>query len=166
MDLISVIIGIISLAFFIVPVVYLQMVKKNEKKKFLDNFLLLAQQQQLNISEHDFWNHSYAIGLDDTNKKLFFLKTAGGTEQKISINIKEIEKCVLVNKSRIVDKSKVIDRLELVVTLRNVRQSEKTLEFYDREESMSVNEEVQLIEKWNKLINDRIEPARKLSMAG
>lgn len=166
MDLISALIGIVSLAFFIVPIVYLQIMKKNGRKKFLNNFMLLGRQHQVNISQHDFWNHSYAIGLDETANKLFFLKTAANTEQKISINLSEVEKCKLVNKNRTIDNNKIIDSLELVLTFRNPGMPEKTLEFYDREESMSVNEEVQLIEKWNTLINSRLEQKRRLSMAG
>lgn len=74
MELGEVIFALIALACFIVPVIYLQRKNKQEKKKFLKEFLHLAEQEQLMISAHDFWNHNYAIGLDTNSDKLFYLK--------------------------------------------------------------------------------------------
>lgn len=166
MDILSALIGLGSLAFFIVPIVYLQMVKKKEKKKFQDKFLQLARENNANISILDIWNRSHAIGIDEAGNKLFFLKTGAGTDKKVLIDLAEAEKCKLVNKSRTVDNNKVIDHLELQITFKNPGAPEKVLEFYDREESMSVNEEYHLIEKWEKLISSRLDSKRKLSMAG
>lgn len=108
--------GLAALACFIVPVIYLQRRNWLEKKKFLKEFLQLAGQQQLTISAHDFWNHTFAIGIGTTNDKLFFLKKQGDVDYKVLIDLSEVEKCTLLNINRNVNDSVIIDCLALGFT--------------------------------------------------
>jgi hypothetical protein len=153
MDLGSAIFGLMALACFIVPVIYLQRRSSQERKKFLKEFIQAAEQQQLSISVHDFWNHGYAIGIDTNKHKLFYLVSKEGINQKQIIDLCEAEKCSLINMNRMVNDSKVIDRLALKFSFRNSKLPEKALEFYNKEETMAVNEEFQLAEKWVAIIN-------------
>jgi hypothetical protein len=153
MDLGSAIFGLITLACFIVPIVYLQITKKKEEKRFLKNFLDVAAQQGLVIAQSDFWNHSYAIGIDSKANKLFYLKKHEGVEQKTLVNLAEVVNCKLINVNRNVNDSRVVDHVGLSFTFRNVRMPEQTLAFYNREESMGIGDEIQLSEKW-KAISD------------
>jgi hypothetical protein len=166
MDLGSAIFGIFSLACFIVPVIYLQNVKKKEKKKFLQNFLQLAGQQQLTISQYDCWSHYYGIGIDSSKNKLFYLKKDKETEQKIIIDLSEVEKCFLINKNRNIQGSKVIDQLGLGFSFLHSRLPEKTLVFYNKEESMTVNDELQLSEKWKAIVNANLQVPRRSATKG
>lgn len=165
MEVGEVIFGLLALACFIVPVVYIQRRGRQEKKKFLKEFLQLAQQQELNLTTHDFWNHSYAIGLDPLKNKLFYLKKREGEEQQVVIDLAEIEKCRFINANRTVNGSRVIDRLALGFGFLNSGLPEKNLEFYTKEESMAVHDELALAEKWQELINSHLSGRRKLSLA-
>lgn len=165
MDLGSAIFGIFALACFIVPVIYLQRAKKKERTKFLKGFTDLAEQQQLSISEHDFWNHCFAIGIDTSKNKLFYLKKQKETEQKFLIDLSEVEYCRVNNINRSVNQDKIIERLELVFTFRNSKLPQKALEFYNKDETMALHDELQLIEKWKTNINSRLEVKRKLPLA-
>ena len=51
---------------------------------------------------------------------------------------------------------KVIDKLSLVFTPVDKDRSNISLEFYDADVSMQLVGELQLIERWEKLINDRL----------
>ena len=157
MDLGSAIFGLLAVACFVVPVIYLQMVKKNERKKFLKEFLQLAEQEQLKISAHDFWNHSCAIGIDTNKNKLLFLKKQEGNEQKVIIDLVEVEKCSLINISRNVNDNRVVDRLGLGFTFRNGKHPENSLDFYNKEENLSINDEHTLSEKWKATINEHLQ---------
>ena len=157
MELGEAIFGLLALACFIVPVIYIQRRNKQEKKKFLKEFIHLAEQEKLIISAHDFWNHNYAIGLDANSHKLFYLKRKEGVDQQLVINLSEVEKCSLMNLNRTVNDSLVIDRLALKFSFRNSKLLEQVLEFYSKEETMAVNDEVQLSEKWRALITAHIE---------
>lgn len=157
MELGSVIFGLLTLACFVVPVIYLKRASKKEKNKFLKNFIQLAEQQQLSISRHDFWNHSFAIGIDINKNKLFYFKKCGDLDQEVLIDLYEVESCRLNNINRNVNQNKVIDRLELVFTFRNPRLAQKTLVFYNKEETISLYEELAIIENWKTIINTHLE---------
>lgn len=163
MELGEAIFGLAALACFIVPVIYLQRRNMLEKKKFLKEFLQLAGQQQLTISANDFWNHSYAVGIDTNKDKLFFLKKQEGVDYKVLIDLTEVENCSLLNINRTINDSLVIDRLALGFTFRNPKLAEKTLEFYNKEETMAVNDEYQLVEKWTTLINAHLQAIKTKS---
>lgn len=157
MELGSLIFGIAALACFIVPVIYLQMSKNNEKKKFLKDFARLASSQhQLTLSQSDFWNHAYAIGLDKQKNKLFFQKKGSGTGPGEVIDLNKVSACRLNNKTRDMKDTRVIDVIQLSFSFRNTGQTEKHLRFFDKEEDMVVNQELALAEKWNAIINDHI----------
>lgn len=165
MELGEAIFGLLALACFIVPVIYLQRRGKQEKKRFLKDFLQLAQQQELNLSMHDFWNHSYAIGLDSVKNKLFYLKKREGVEQKVVFDLAEIETCRFINANRTINGSRVTDRLSLEFAFLKSGLPVKILEFYTKEESMAVHDEIELAEKWMNLISSHLEVKRKLSLA-
>lgn len=165
MDLGSATFGLVTLACFIVPVIYLQHLRTKERKKFLKDFMHLAEQQQLFISEHDFWNHSQAIGMGTSKNKLFYLKKQEDQEQKILIDLYEVEACRLNNINRNVNQNKVIDRLELVFTFRNPRIPQRTLVFYNKEETISLHEELEIVERWKTIINARLNNIRILPLA-
>lgn len=164
MDLASIIIGLICCALFVVPVIYINSVQKNKSRKLLANFVDLAAQQQLIMSQHDLWKHCYAIGIDNKANKLFYLQKTADTEQKILINLAEVEACHVVNVNRNVNNNKVIDRLELLLSFRNTKLPKKILEFYNADNNMALNDELRLVEKWNTIINQHVEANKKTSL--
>lgn len=163
MDIVTVITGIASLAFMIVPVIYIQYVKKKERREFLGTFMNAAAKEQLVISQHEFWSHYYAIGLDITATKLFYLNKREDKEQKILLDLTEVASCSILNTNKTVDQSRIIERLELKFTFKNSRTPEKTITFFNKEESISLNDEVLLIEKWKTLINSKLGISKKLA---
>lgn len=157
MELGSVIFGLLAVACFVVPVIYLQRVKKIEREKVLKEFLLLAEQEQLRISTFDFWNHAFAIGIDTHKNKLFFFKKEEGKAKKMLIDLSEVEKCSLINISRLVNDSRVVDYLGIAFAFKNAKFPEKNLYFYNKEESLSVNDELQLSGKWKDIITAHLQ---------
>ncbi|MBK7408895.1 MAG: hypothetical protein IPL49_05575 [Saprospirales bacterium] len=119
----------------------------------------VAQQQQLSIGQKEFWDSKYGIGIDPNTRKLLYLKKKGEEVQETMIDLSEVEKCRVDNHSRGVrthnTASKVIDRIDLVFTFRTPGALEKALEFYSVDESLTLNKEVLLAEKWVKLINTK-----------
>lgn len=165
MDLSSIIIGLCAIAFFVVPIVYVQSAQKKKRKAFLKSFLSLAEQQQLNITQHEVWNQYYAIGLDASTNKLLYLKKRNGEEQKVLIDLAEVEECSVVNSKRTMQDNIIIDRLALAFRFRNPKRAAQTIEFYDKEVSMALNEELRLSEKWKNIINAGLSTPRKTALA-
>lgn len=165
MDLTTSLIGLGLVALTILPILYFHFVQKNKRKKYLQDFLNLAAQQQVKITRHAMWGHSCAIGLDDANNKLFYLKKQDNEETKVSINLADVEKCRLLVQRRAQNEEQVIDRLELVFSFRNGRTAEKTMLFYSKEEDLSLNGELQLAEQWQALIRAQLAGNRSMAMA-
>jgi hypothetical protein len=165
MDLETIIIGILSLTFFIVPIVLIQRNNKKKKGMLLQDFRQLAGQQQLSISQHDSWDTIYTIGIDSDQKKLLYTRKREGKDQEIVIDLAEVSQCRVNNLSRETNGNKVIDRIELAFLPRHAKQPEQTLEFYSREESLNLSEELKLSEKWHAIVNSHLaaSPATRLA---
>jgi len=134
--------------------------KKNKEKRFIQTLLDLADKRQCKISEYDHWNNTL-IGIDKDLHKLFFIRK---TEEKAiihEIDLLEIQKCKVVNTSRIVtlkeSTQNVLDKLELSFTYRDQKKHETYLEFYNtNRDNLFLNGELSLIEKWSETVNENI----------
>lgn len=156
MDFGTTIIGVVIILLCILPFVIKAINSKRKEQQLLNNLFSIAKEKNCAITEHSVWNNS-AIGIDNTNKALFFINTKNNYNKHILLQ--EASKCRVVNTNRIVgtgsNSSKVIDKLELMITLKN--KSEVVIEFYNTEhDSLSLTSEIQLMEKWNAIINKNI----------
>jgi hypothetical protein len=169
MEIGPLLVGIATIVLVVAPFVYLHKAQKNKELRFLNAFLALAEKQSLKITQHEIWNMVYAIGVDPQSKKLFYMKRMGDKELTILIDLSEVEKCRVVNRSRSMKtshgSSKVIDRLDLGFVNKNHQKPEKYLEFFNGDESLSLRGELPLIEKWCGIINAHLKTGRKKELA-
>jgi hypothetical protein len=148
-------IGIIALAICIIPI-FLLRIKNRRKEQVLKNALFAEAEKKAGvISQYDIWAETM-IGIDQTAGMLFFLRK--GKIQ--SIRLSDVEQCRLLNTSRTEQNNRgnytVIDLLALIFVLKNTPKSEIQFEFYNAEsDSLILSEELQLVEKWHKLIQKK-----------
>lgn len=159
MDITSAIIGLISLALFIVPILYIQGKQKKGTKKLLDDYARLAEKHRLTISKSDSWNNCFVIGLDKAQSKLLYLKKQKEKEHVVLINLPDVETCTVTNLHRDVNNNRVIDFIGLRFKLRGPKQAEQALEFYNKDESMYLSDELLLCEKWSAIVNANLQAA-------
>lgn len=161
------IIGAIILIAVFGIIYYMHKVQKSKENKYAKAFLELAAKENIAIDQHEFWNNIYAIGIDKQSKKVLYRKKKDDKEQIALIDLNEVDKCKKVEKSRMIKtpsgSSKVIDRLDLVFVYKNSK-SEKALEFYNGDESLSLRGEVPLIDKWNEIINAALKEGKKMTV--
>ena len=134
--------------------------KKNKDKQFIQSLFDFAEQSNCTISEYDLWNNSL-IGIDKDSHKLFFIRKEEENAIIKEIDLSEIQKCNVINSSRIVNNKEsvqnVIDKLELSFTCRDPKKTEMNLEFYNtNRDNLFLNGELSLIEKWSEIINKDI----------
>lgn len=159
MDLNTLIIGIVCLAIVVVPFLYFQINQNKKNQKVHADFIDVAEKQQLDISLSDFWDPSYAIGIDTDNLKLLYIKKNDGKDQQTIIDLSKVSRCGVNKLSRETDGSKVIDRIELVFTYRDHAYTVKSLEFYNRDENLILGHELNLCERWSTVINSSLTEA-------
>ncbi|WP_439882691.1 hypothetical protein ACSX1A_05870 [Pontibacter sp. MBLB2868] len=156
MDFETVIIGLVSVAFFLVPILYVQHVQKAKKNKIIEDFIKLGEQQQLTITQYDFWEPFYAIGIDTEKKKLLYTRNQAGNEQQELVDLAEIIKSGISKTSTDSGGNKVIERVDLALHTRTPKQQAKFIEFYSKEENLNFSNELLLSEKWNNIIQAHI----------
>lgn len=152
MNIKIIIIGIILIIVCIVPFVLAGRGSKNKIKKIYQLLVDLARQHQCQITEHEIISE-IAIGLDEPNKCLFFMKQIDQQWENQSIHLKEFQSCRVKNTSRAVMNTSVIEKLELELIPIDRTKKVVSLEFFNSEHSIQIVDELKSIEKWNDRIN-------------
>lgn len=139
------------------PFILLAIGRKIKEKKLLLPIQTMAKNNNCLLTKFDIWDYS-AIGLDETCKKLFFYRNIKNTVKSREVKLSEIEKCRIINSGRPVNKKESyihnISKLELEFVPFVKEQTPFFLEFFNSEVNMQLVDELQLIEKWLKIIND------------
>lgn len=163
MDLGTSIIGAILVAICVLPFLLLGRSRRKREKRMMQSLMKIAEKENCIISEQDSCRE-FIIGIDRTNHFLFFNKFSNGKETSRFANLEEIQSCKLVNKSRAIDKKEsnvlVIDKLELSFRPLDKNSEEFSWEFYSSDENSHLDDELQLLEKWVKIINNHIQRKR------
>jgi hypothetical protein len=117
------------------------------------------------ITQKEFWNKCYGIGLDKNSKKLFYAKKTKNGIQESIIDLSMVEKCRMVKTSeKVKDQSgetRLCDLLELVFTFSDQVLPEKVLEFYSSSNFMPNEEVISLAEKWLAIVNSDLNTGKK-----
>lgn len=150
MDTISMIIGIGFLVLFTLPFLLIRISNAKKERLLVAYFRELTEKNNVVISDFDCWNKRYVIGLDTNKKAVSYLRLFEKVEVFEIILLSEVKS---VQGNRIystLTNEELIDKLELMIDLNNGRSV--CLEFYNRETSNGLSEEIRLLEKWqNKL---------------
>jgi len=160
MDSGTIIIAILFILICSIPFVIMGRNSKKREKQFLRTLLEIAGKNNGKLSNHDFLTHA-AIGIDDDAKMIFFVKKANNMETHQLVTLHEIQKCNMITATRNGSNEdglfKIIEKLELAFEHRDKRKANTVLEFYNADySSPTLTGELQLIEKWCKMINDKI----------
>ena len=160
MDLGTIMIGLAFLLFCVIVFIILSRSNRKKEKKILQSLMELAEQRNCNIVQHDIWNNS-AIGIDNTANIVFAVRETKKDSNSFQIDLSEIQKCRIINVNRMVgnkeDNYKIIEKLELGFAYRDKNKAETILNLYNAEhDDASLNGELQLIEKWCRIANDKL----------
>lgn len=161
MDSGSLLIGAIMLALCVVPILFIGRSRKKHKKKLLNSLLSFAESQNCNITQHELCG-KISLGLAEDPNYFFFVKHSKEKVTKQYVNLTEIQNCKVINTSTAVgskaEKIKVLDKLEMSFVPHDKSKQGIIIQFFDVEEDVQLTGELQLIEKWSKLINHKLKP--------
>ena len=150
MDVTTTIIGAVILALCITPLVMAYNKKKNRERKLLQSLVDNAATHSGKITNYDIWLNT-AIGIDETENRLYFLRTGSPGEyihQQVSLNdIRSVNTNGAENPEH-------TERIELV--LEHINVPPVILEFYNEKVSLQINEELHLARKWQAIIDSRL----------
>jgi len=160
MDLGTTIIAVVIMLICILPFALMSIKGRKKQEMLLQGLFGIAEKNNCKISRHELWNSS-TIGIDDTALMIFFTRRSGDNETSQQINLAEIQKCRVINSGRTVstkdDNFKVVEKLELAFSFQDKNKNEVVLECYNADhDSLNLSGELQLVEKWCKIFNDKI----------
>lgn len=142
---------------FCIPFIHSHRKKKNHEKLMLKQFMDKAAELHITITAYDIWRRTYAIGIDEKQAKLLYMKF--GTDSRTHatdladiarISISKVERETHTGEER----HKIIEKLGL--SLSSSVSSDSYLEFYNDDESIGLMGEPVLIQKWHDLIKKSI----------
>lgn len=156
----SFITGTIIIVVLLIPFILLYQNTKKRKNKIRRALLDFAVQKKCTIMHCDIWNDT-AIGVDEESKNIFFYKKIKDSETSIHVKLQEIQKCRVINNSRVIKNDSgnytIIDKLALGLTPTDKAVSEIQLEFFNAQSEFSaLSDELELCNSWNEVINDCI----------
>ncbi len=165
MDLGTIIITLVFIAIVTVPFILTGYSRKRKKKNLFRRLTEMAENERCTITQHEFCAN-FVIGLDGMANRLFFYKKVENLEIEKSLHLREFKSCRLINSNRTVTHKKekyyVVDKLELSFYPAEKRAPEISIELYNDEyDSLMLSGELQLAEKWEKLLNERLKSPPK-----
>lgn len=159
MDIASIILGVILLAACTLPFIITTMGRKKKEKLIKNQMNDLALSEGTTLGEIDIISQS-AFGMSGSGEKFFFVKQAEGKRKQVSISLDKVKHCSLKKEERLINNQngnyKIIDKLILLFSISNGKDSELALEIYDADSNVQLGDELALVEKWEKKINQRI----------
>ena len=152
MDSETTIIGIILVLICIIPFVIINKKKATKRRNKLK--ILTDSVQKMNgiMYKNEFWNH-YGIGLDKTNKMLYFSTQTDDENSYQVFNLKSIATCSVIKKE---DNSKSITGLGLQLNFNDKNKPDAYLSFYERDQNVVLVNELDLIQRWSTTINEQL----------
>lgn len=164
MDTSSLVIGLILGLLCIIPAWLFQRTQNKATRILKKTFKQAATTNNLTISESDMWHNFYSIGLDNSKNKLLYLKHKDSDDQTVIVDLSTIEKCSMDRKTHQTGSGKhsatTINHLDLALIHNDAQHSRDLLEFYDESISSQLNGEPVLLEKWQKLITEKLAKAK------
>lgn len=133
---------------------------RRERKEMETRIKQVVIKNKLNISESEIWGNTY-IGVDTDQQKLVFLKLMASEIIEQLVDLNTLKECQIMEKRKAVKnkKSQLLEKLDLEVLLKN-RES-IILNFYDIDQMLQEDFELQRIQKWKAILNSAISLGKK-----
>lgn len=159
MDLGTSITGAILVACCIVPFIAIGRSIKRKKTKMVQSLNRIALQNNVQISEQEFCG-SIGIAISEKDNALLYFKGSKDKETNHFIKLNDIQQCNINKVSRTISsksgKYQVIDKLELCFTFKKNNTPEMALEFYNTDDNVQLDGELQLMERWAQSIQMKL----------
>lgn len=153
MDANTNIIALLLLLLFTFPFLLMTFKAQKKKKENLATLFHLATLHQCKIKEHEV-KDDFIIALDSNYSHAFFYKKGIDIDTEEVVRLEDIEDCKVVKKYN--ENQKKIERLELSFYPKNKTKGVISFDFFDININKQLTGELQLAEKWSRLINDQI----------
>lgn len=154
----SALIGVLVIAITCLPFVIMHRNKLQKDKKIKKLLTTYAAEHSCQIDQYDALHH-FAIGMDQTKKKLFFYKEQNENiiKQKVDLNTIKTARLLKTTSKPNKQRGERVDRIGLTFEPLQKNQNAIVLEFFNYDESPQVYGELQAAKKWSAEIQQKLE---------
>lgn len=149
------IIGSITVAICAVPFVLTIVGGKRREKQMMRSLQAMAAQHNCQIGQREFCGN-YLLGMDKACRFVFFHQMIKEQMKEQTVDLMEVATCKPMNIGKRIAGERVVERLGLEFVPMDKAASEIHLELYNNDHSFQLRGELQSMEKWTRLINDRL----------
>jgi len=158
MDSNSLIIGLILLAMCILPLYFFNLSRKRKQHRIMESLNNIAGSHNCRISHFDVCGE-LVIGWDEERKFVFYHRKSNDITSELYMDLAAVKGCKVIHSTRTVKlkdgNQKITERVELNFSQLN-NGDEVKWEFFNEEFNTQLNGELQLAEKWSKMINNKL----------
>ncbi|MBK9254205.1 MAG: hypothetical protein IPM42_01820 [Saprospiraceae bacterium] len=152
----SIIFSAILIILCVAPFIVLQRTKINSQNKLINALKNLAKDYDSEISHYEVCGN-IVIGLDSNSENVFYYKKYKNEEVVSLVKLQDVKACKVVQTTRSNDGvHKFIDKIVLQFEPKNKTQQLDSFEFYNSEESLQLNGELQDVGRWEQLIQSKL----------
>lgn len=155
----SAIVGAIIITLCVLPFIIIQRTQMNKKKQILLSLFKIGEQHQCQITEYEALG-DFAIGIDSSKDFVCFYKNGKDQVTEQFVNLNGIKNCKVITANKTFrNKAGIqheIEKLELGFSPIARNEPEIKMEFFNSDHNMQLRGELQSIEKWVTLINQRL----------
>lgn len=151
----TLLIGSLTVAICAIPFVLTIGGRKRREKQMMRSLQTMAAQHHCQIGQREFCGN-YLLGMDQKDRYVFFHQRNKETMEERAVDLKEIAACKPINIGRKIAGERIVERLGLEFVPIDQDTPEINLELYNNDHSFQLRGELQSMEKWTKLINDRL----------
>jgi hypothetical protein len=159
MDLGVIITSVIFIILVSLPFLIINRQRKKKEKQLLQSLKDAANHHQCTLTKVELCGN-YAIGMDEKKDFVFFKNKSDQKENVQFIDLGLVESCELTNTERKIKTNdgayQVVDQLYLSFTPWAGNGSNIKWVFFHTDSHMQLNGELQSVEKWSKLIKERL----------
>ncbi len=150
-------VGLVVVLVCISPIVIMHHYRERKVKKMLLALREMAQQQNCNISQHEFCG-DFVLGIDEVKKFVFFHKYRKENSISEYVDLTDIQTCKVNKQSRSIkvenETISMIERVTLNFIPVSKNQEEQIFVLFDEAINKQLSGELQFSEKWVQTIND------------
>ena len=159
MDLGTVITSCILLAVCTLPFVLMNRKKQKRIKELVSNFSDIIKSKGLEVGQYDVCG-DIVIGMDSNSAHVFYYKKHKETASNMEIEMNSIANCnvskIYSDGSNVAHDNTSIDKITLLFALKSSASKEKSIVLFDDDDNLQLDGELQLAEKWSKLIQTSV----------
>ncbi|MCK0158470.1 hypothetical protein MWU65_14845 [Cellulophaga sp. F20128] len=158
MDQESTIIGAVVAALCIIPFVFILRTKKKAENNMLNALKEIANRYSCSIATYEY-SGDFIIGMDLAKNYVFFYKKTKTHEDEQVINLAEFQDCKILQSSRNNHNKSSFSEIKTLDLqfLSKQNKVDRKLEFYNAEDNLQLNGELEAIKKWSKTITEQLQ---------